>query len=365
MGTLPNGEVEDYSVLITGVASLSIGGGVWHDVDNNGIRLPAEPGLPGISVELYKDDDLDSTPDGAMLSSTVTDASGAYRFDGLDAGGYLARVVPPAGLQSSSGSGALFSVPSIYEPAPSPEDDQGGVDDGSEYVGFVQAGPMLLEPGLEPVTDGDADPDTNLTLDFGLVPVTDLAARWIPVPVGTPAVLQGQLIQLDFEILNQDSSNPASGELVVDIPVGLSLDDAGWALVGSQAYRVAGMPLAPGSSEFGSITLRADPSFSGLTSNVTLEVSASYDVMGRIAVETDSIHDNNPDNDVFINQGDVAGAGGDEDDHDRLQVDVQALPPPPVMSRPEVVPVGRSGLSVLILLVFVLASFAMGKQRFL
>ena len=70
----------------------ALGNYVWLDSDEDGIQGdPAEePGIPGVTVELYDcDDDLQST--------TSTDADGLYLFDDLEPGGYYVRFVLPAG----------------------------------------------------------------------------------------------------------------------------------------------------------------------------------------------------------------------------------------------------------------------------
>ena len=36
----------------------------------------------------------------------------------------------------------------------------------------MRSGPVTLAFGLEPVDDGDTNPDSNLTVDFGFVPET-------------------------------------------------------------------------------------------------------------------------------------------------------------------------------------------------
>lgn len=55
-------------------APLEIGNRVWADTDGDGVQDPGEPGLAGISVQLY-------APDGiTLLATAVTDAQGEYYF---------------------------------------------------------------------------------------------------------------------------------------------------------------------------------------------------------------------------------------------------------------------------------------------
>jgi SdrD B-like domain len=58
--------------MLCNLAPIEIGNRVWHDVNDNGVQDPAEPGLAGVQVKL-------SGPDGKSIS-VLTDVSGAYLF---------------------------------------------------------------------------------------------------------------------------------------------------------------------------------------------------------------------------------------------------------------------------------------------
>ncbi len=90
-----------------GLASL--GNKVWLDegagggTANNGIQDGTEPGVAGVSINLYQNgtDGLPGTADDVLVGSTLTDAYGMYMFDNLTpstnaATGYNVRVVAPA-----------------------------------------------------------------------------------------------------------------------------------------------------------------------------------------------------------------------------------------------------------------------------
>jgi len=68
----------------------SIGDKVWIDQNGNGIQ-DVEPGLPGVTVNLYKNGN--PTP----VATTTTDGSGNYLFDNLAPGSYTVEFVAPAG----------------------------------------------------------------------------------------------------------------------------------------------------------------------------------------------------------------------------------------------------------------------------
>ncbi len=137
-------------------ATLSLGNYVWRDVNNDGLVSAGEPGLNGVTVRL-----LNATGT-SVLATQVTAGGGFYLFTGLAPGDYVVEVVTPAGHVSSSGGGT--------EPASDPDNDIDNDDNGTTAGAVVRSLPVTLTAGGEPVTDGDTDPNTNLTVDFGFVP---------------------------------------------------------------------------------------------------------------------------------------------------------------------------------------------------
>ncbi|MEG1142331.1 MAG: SdrD B-like domain-containing protein [Clostridia bacterium] len=84
-----------FTTNIFGNDKGSIGDFVWNDLNKNGIYDVGEPGINGVTVELY-----DST--GTTLLRTVTtsnygDYPGYYMFNPLLPGTYLVKFIPPAG----------------------------------------------------------------------------------------------------------------------------------------------------------------------------------------------------------------------------------------------------------------------------
>ncbi|WP_076230892.1 SdrD B-like domain-containing protein [Paenibacillus sp. FSL H7-0331] len=74
----------------------SIGDLVWHDLNANGIQDPGEPGIPGVTVELYNADT------NALLGTRTTDALGHYYFnDLLLTGNYKVKFLKPSGYKES------------------------------------------------------------------------------------------------------------------------------------------------------------------------------------------------------------------------------------------------------------------------
>ncbi|MBL9138576.1 MAG: CSLREA domain-containing protein [Verrucomicrobiales bacterium] len=165
--------------LPAGGPNLTVGGSLFRDDDNNGIRTEGETTAAFVTVELWYD-----TGDGVLgegdlrVNQSFTDSAGSYRFGNLSPGDYIVAIPrqaflpfnPLAGTRSSTGNG----------PAPDPDDDVANDDNGSEVSAFgasfygVASAPISLQQDAEPTTE-DADPRTNLTLDFGFHPASGLA----------------------------------------------------------------------------------------------------------------------------------------------------------------------------------------------
>lgn len=155
--------------------SLSLGNLVWNDSNNNGVVDSGEPGIDGVAVELYPDANADGTPDSPTpLATTTTSGGGLYRFDNLVPGTYVvvlpgsnfATGGPLAGLRSSTGTVGAASGP--YEPGVDSNTDIDNDDNGTGSGGQIVSRSITLAAGSEPTTDGDSDPDSNLTLDIGV-----------------------------------------------------------------------------------------------------------------------------------------------------------------------------------------------------
>lgn len=72
----------------------ALGDFVWLDRNQDGIQDAGEPGVSGVTVNLF---------DGAgtLVSSTTTDANGFYLFDNLTPGDYFVEFIPPSGFERS------------------------------------------------------------------------------------------------------------------------------------------------------------------------------------------------------------------------------------------------------------------------
>jgi hypothetical protein len=82
--------VGGFSLPLEVVRPASLGDWVWEDMNNNGIQDDGEPGIEGVTVNLYDCQDN-------LLATTVTDADGLYLFFDLMPGGYYVEFITPMG----------------------------------------------------------------------------------------------------------------------------------------------------------------------------------------------------------------------------------------------------------------------------
>ncbi len=78
-------------------ATRSIGDTVWNDLDGDQTQDPGEPGIAGVTVQLYRDVNGNGVfepggADGAAIGSVVTSGTGYYLFSGLSNGTYFVSI---------------------------------------------------------------------------------------------------------------------------------------------------------------------------------------------------------------------------------------------------------------------------------
>jgi hypothetical protein len=90
---LNGGADEEVSVTVTvrGPAQGSLSGFVYVDSDNDGVKDSGEQALAGVTIRLWGTDIFKAKVD----ITTTTDATGAYRFNGVLAGSYVIEEVQP------------------------------------------------------------------------------------------------------------------------------------------------------------------------------------------------------------------------------------------------------------------------------
>lgn len=151
----------NFAVVVKG---LSIGNLVFNDMDDNGFRSPWEPGVPGVTVQLFHpgaDNAIGGTGPNAdtLVATMLSAADGSYRFDHLPVGNVYVKVIPPDTMRVTGGTPVTVDN--------GVNNDNNGSQPGGP--GTPLFSPIIaLTPGLEPINDGDNDPDTDLTIDFGV-----------------------------------------------------------------------------------------------------------------------------------------------------------------------------------------------------
>ncbi len=166
------------TTLDIGVYKIVLGGAVWDDGNNDGLKTSDEGALRASNGEPYGATVVLKDRSGNVIATTTADErSGQYRFTGIAAGDYLVEAtLPDAGYRSATGNGARGSRNGPTEPAPSASDFVSGRDDGNDAPGglaAVRSGVFSLQPGLAQSSAGEQRSDqatgvtTNLTIDLG------------------------------------------------------------------------------------------------------------------------------------------------------------------------------------------------------
>ncbi len=183
------------------IAQQRLGNLVWNDLDDDGKVDAGEPGIGGVTVELWRDDG-DGTfaaSTDAQVGTTTTSSAGAYYFTGLSDGSYFVAVpdgqAALAGLRSSTGSTG----------GSTDNDDNGAPGTGQASV----SGPVSMQlavphPTAEKNVAGADDeaaanvatgtyPDdaSNLTVDLGFVKTGAVTTSTTAVSTTTTTTVGG------------------------------------------------------------------------------------------------------------------------------------------------------------------------------
>ncbi|GEO10026.1 hypothetical protein SAE01_25220 [Segetibacter aerophilus] len=136
--------------------NLSVGNIVFADLNGNGTKEVYEPGIGGLTVKLYPDNDGNNVADGVAISTLETAEDGTYYFGNLAAGKYIIGVTTGKTYTQGANSNA------------NPNDNKDNDNNGVRLVNDeVFSNFITLSAGDEPINDG-SDNNSNLTVDFGL-----------------------------------------------------------------------------------------------------------------------------------------------------------------------------------------------------
>ena len=199
---------------------LTLGDLVFNDIDNDGMfDSPAENGIGGVALNLFQDTDNSNsfTPGtDVQVASTTTDTNGVYGFSNLFPDDYVVQIAPSnfnagnvlEGRSSSTGN----------QPTPDPDDNVNSDDNGDELSGQgVVSQAITLVANNEPTNDGDSDPDTNLTLDFGFFADIDLA---VSTTDSVDPVVPGEQLTYTLTVNNVGPSTATNVVLTDTLPAG-------------------------------------------------------------------------------------------------------------------------------------------------
>ncbi len=154
-----------------------IGNLVWLDNDNDGMSEAGEPGIANVTVQLWRDEDLDGVKE-TLVDEQVTDAEGHYLFTFLPIGSY-GVLIPDQSAEGEPLHNMVSSTPTSAEANNDVDNDDNGIDPGPndspalmsglvELIGGEPLGETLRKDDPTPDSASDAiDPVSNLTVDFG------------------------------------------------------------------------------------------------------------------------------------------------------------------------------------------------------
>ncbi len=193
------GDNTDPDELMVNAPKAQLGNYVWNDLDHDGVQDANEPGVSGVTVTLYDNNDN-------IIATTVTDSNGYYQFTNLNAGTYCVRFSIPSG-------GYVFTG-----------QNQGGNDttDSDANPNDGRVCNIVLNPG-----------DSNQTIDAGIyVPLNPNLPDISIEKTHTDKFVKGSKAKFNFTIRNTGTIL-ANGPLTVEdtLPAGLtysSVMGAGW-----------------------------------------------------------------------------------------------------------------------------------------
>ncbi|HEX9765675.1 MAG TPA: SdrD B-like domain-containing protein [Nitriliruptorales bacterium] len=111
---------------------VTIGDLVWTDVDGDGLQTVLEPGIGDVTVRLHDPGDL-----ATALATTVTSATGAYAFTGVEPGDYVVVVQTPTGM-----------LPTVADAGPDDAADS-DVTDGGTSPATAVTGTITVTSGMD------------------------------------------------------------------------------------------------------------------------------------------------------------------------------------------------------------------------
>ncbi len=155
--------------------NATLGDFVWEDTNQNGQQDGTEPGIFGVTVNLYTDNDNNGQPDnGTPIATTTTNGTGFYQFTGLTPGNYIVGFVTPTdylpttannapdGLDSDNVGGFTGTINLVS-----------GETDNSNDAGYYRNCQLQISvTQLNPATCNLSNGSINITVSGGPTPYT-------------------------------------------------------------------------------------------------------------------------------------------------------------------------------------------------
>ena len=211
----------------------------------------------------------------------------------------------------------------------------------------------ITESGL---AGGDEDDHDVAGINVVPAPLFDLALfKQLADGTNLATVTPGSTVTFTLTLENQGNVDAANVEVVDYHPTGLTLADPNWTDNGDNTVTLnTPIPaLAAGTSTTVDITFTVNPDAAGTLDNFA-EIAGATDSAGNPATDIDSTPDA-LDDDVFVTDDDVTGDGingGDEDDHDRAQLNVV-----PALVFEEVLAFTGAGTNIMVVLSLMMVLF--------
>jgi uncharacterized repeat protein (TIGR01451 family) len=240
---------------------MSLGDLVWGELVNDGLNKDGETGLAGVKLNLFddanRDEELTRGVD-ELLATATTSSDGTFLFDDLFPGKYIVQVPPDNfvpgkplhRLQSSTGN----------KIAADPDNDVNGDDNGGPVTDHgVLSRAVTLVANHEPTDDGDQDPNSNLTVDFGFFGFDLALVKSVEETVAVP----GNQLNFSVVITNTGLSTAENVSFRDTLPVEVKF-------VAGQTS--SGFSLTPDSQGIVSADLGDLPSDESVTVHVVVDV---------------------------------------------------------------------------------------------
>ncbi len=170
---------------------MSVGDQVWLDLNQNGSKEAGEAGIPGVSVQIEKDNNGDGINDGDFSPQTaITDINGKYKFTNLTAGKYKLELLNISNLHRLVAANA-------GEPDEDADNNNNGLFQNGSFE-YVNGGWITLLPQSEPINDGDGS-NGNMTYDFAIYPSNALPVQGI----STNVLLAANTVTVNWNTLGE------------------------------------------------------------------------------------------------------------------------------------------------------------------